>query len=343
MPPDEADTMKETEMNKLDQDEEDVARLLQAAGARAELPEALKQRWEEQFRRELKPAQHKRKLYRRATMSLCAGIAALGLATLLALQAPEQASLAMSVASVSGDSWLLARDNNSALRAGQQLAENAVVETETKGFVAIRYGEYDLRINGNSRVQLTDEGIALEAGEIYLSNQGRNTPEERITVTTPFGTVEDIGTQFTVKLGTDHAISSVRRGTIVVTTPSDQYVAEAGVDNAREITFDGVQRVKLADRAPSGPDWNWIYHSAPQFQLEGQSVYEFLQWSSHESGMRLNYASESAEIYARTTILHGDINGLDPDRAVEPVLATTHLTVERDESSSLTISLPARL
>ena len=58
--------------------------------------------------------------------------------------------------------------------------------------------------------------------------------------------------------------------------------------------------------------------------------------------MRLEYGSKSAEIYARTTILHGDINGLDPDRAVEPVLSTTHLRVARDRAGTLQVSLPAR-
>ena len=41
----------------------------------------------------------------------------------------------------------------------------------------------------------------------------------------------------------------------------------------------------------------------------------------------------SSDIETRANILHGEINDLGPDEAVGPVLATTHLRVERNETT----------
>ena len=74
--------------------------------------------------------------------------------------------------------------------------------------------------------------------------------------------------------------------------------------------------------------------------MEGQSVSDFLQWSIRESGLRLKYGTKGAEIYASSTILHGDLYDLDPDKAVEPVLASTHSQVVRGSNNTLLILLP---
>jgi hypothetical protein len=55
--------------------------------------------------------------------------------------------------------------------------------------------------------------------------------------------------------------------------------------------------------------------------------------------LRLEFTSPAAEIHARGTLLHGDINGLDPERAVQPVLAGTDLVATVKAGSTLHVAL----
>ncbi len=335
--------MNKSDSDELSRDEQEVARLLRAAGTRQELPTVLRQKWEQQFRGELRPVLKQRRRRRHAIMGLCAGIAALGLTTLLSYQAPVPPQFDVSVVRVSGDTELTTRETSKqTLSAGQSLSVDDAVSTGTAGYASLDYQGYSIRLNSETRLQLLPEGIALLSGEIYVSDEGQNTAIDGIKVVTHLGTIKDIGTQFTVKLHGERLVSSVRRGTIVLHTQSEDYRAEAGPDTARKITFSNTEPAQLGDLAPNGPEWEWIYRSAPEFILEGQTVAAFLDWASRESGLRLQYASKSAEIYAQTTLLHGEVQGIEPDRVIEPVIATTHLNIERGAANNLRVSLPPR-
>ena len=335
--------MTKLERDELSGDEQQVATLLRAAGTREELPAVLRQKWEQQFRGELRSVLQKRRRRRFATIGLCAGIAALGLSVLFSYQAPVHPQFDSSVVRVSGETELDTQEaTKQALYAGQSLAIGDAISTGTAGYASLDYQGYSIRLNSETRLQLLAEGVTLLSGEIYVSDEGQNPAIDGIKVVTHLGTIEDIGTQFTVKLNRERVVSSVRRGAIVLHTQSEDYRAEAGPDTARKISFSNTEPAQLDDLAPSGPEWQWIYHSAPEFLLEGQTVSAFLDWVSLEIGLRLQYASESAEIYAQTTLLHGEVQGIDPDRIIEPVIATTHLKVERSAANKLRVSLPPR-
>lgn len=327
----------------MSEEEQEIARLLQAAGPRAAMPDELKACWEHQFSKELRPVLQQRRRNRNALMGIAASVVAVGLVTLLSWQAPDTVPLSAQVVRISGDSQLTSSgDSSQSLQVGQSLSLDDTISIGNTSFAAVSYQGYDLRLKSGSRVQLVPEGIALEWGEIYISNEAGRTNNEGITVLTPFGSTEDIGTQFTVSVNHNGATSTVRRGAIVVTTEAEKIRAEAGTVNAREISIDSAHLVQLSDSAATGPDWEWIYHSTPGFALEGQTVAAFLQWSSRESGMRVEYSSESARIYASTEILRGDIMDLNPDEAVETVLATTRLLVQRNALNTLQLSLRPR-
>lgn len=343
MPPDEDNEMSNSESQATDREEHDIARLLRAAGRREELPQALKQRWEEKFREELKPRQKRRHHLRYFAAGIAAGIVALGMATILSLPNTHVSPGTISIASISGGAHLLNSDSGEkALSVGQQLNTGAKLRTGPSGFVAVRQGGYDIRIHSSSAISLHYNSITVDAGEIYISNEDRGDAQGRIKVLTRYGEIEDIGTQFTVRVDHDRVVSTVRRGAVLVTTPSEEYRAEADPETARQITFDDRHLLEISDRSPSGPAWEWIYQSSLDYELEGQSVFDFLQWSSGETGAKIRYATQSAEIYARVTLLHGDLNDLNPDEAIEPVLESTHLRVERRGEHDLWITLLSR-
>ena len=151
--------------------------------------------------------------------------------------------------------------------------------------------------------------------------------------------VSDIGTQFTVTLVGEQVMSTVRKGSIVVNTEAAEHIAEAG-DNPHRVTVN--QRRELSSSDVSAGPWSWIYQLTPEFELEGGSTYDFLRWSVAESGRRLEFATDAAEIYARTTTLHGRLASLDPEQAVAPVLATTHLRAEIRDVNTLRVTLLPR-
>lgn len=328
-------------------DDDDIARLLRAAGAREQLPPDMKQRWEQQFRRELQPVLERRGRSRRRWIAgLCASVfLAAGLFALTrtppTAQAPE-----IRISHVSGRGLVLppgqaARET----QAGQLLVPGSVVDTGASGMVAISYGGYDLRLNRHTRLLIEADRLLLESGELYASDYASPAgaaPARPLHVRTAQADIRDIGTQFTVVAFPDRTVATVRRGAVLVDTGREEVRAEPRPGSASRLTVDRELQVLREQVAPAGPGWNWIYPGATGFILEGRTAYDFLQWSVGESGLQLEFASRGAEILARTTRLHGDISGLNPEQAVQPVLASTDLAAELAGDNILRVSTARR-
>ncbi len=335
--------MNDTESRSNDEDA--IARLLQAAGPREELPQHLKQSWEAGFREALAPVVQRRKRQRRQrVLALCASVALLALVALFRLQPATTVERELRLGQAVGDVLITAPSGQSAAALQDQTLPTGVsLATREKAYLSLVFGEYDLRLNSVSEVRVEADAIHLLGGEIYISNESGRARREPvrgpITVHTPFATVRDIGTQFTVALDAGRVVSTVRRGSIVVNTGDAAHTAEAGT-TPRRITVNRQRELSSAEVEPGA--WTWIYALSPPFELEGSSAYDFLQWSVSESGRALEFASDSAETYARITTLHGDISGLDPEQALAPVLATTHLRAEPREDNTLLVTLLPR-
>lgn len=324
-----------------DTDEEAIARLLQAAGPREQLPAEMKQRWEQQFRADLEPVlDHRRTGRRRIIMGLCASLALVAVALGLVLLPPADSPIDIRVSQVIGEIRLqsLGRDTQELLP-GEQVSTGSVIETGQDGHVALVYGGYDLRLNSHTRLALEVDHIALVSGEIYASDYESHSATRALRIDTPLGSIRDIGTQFTVAALPDRIVTTVRRGAVLIDTGHQEWRAEAIPGVASRLTVDQQQRVHRDTTDPGGDEWRWIYRAGSDFSLEGKSAYEFLRWSVGESGLQLEFASEGARIRAHTIVLHGNIAGLDPEQAVAPVLASTDLVAERTAANTLQIRL----
>jgi ferric-dicitrate binding protein FerR (iron transport regulator) len=326
-------------------EDDDIARLLRAAGPREQLPADMKQRWEQQFRAELAPVlAPRRQDRRRFVMGLCASLAVVAAAISYTLLPGPRTEVLIRVSHASGDQLLrLPGRSPQQLRAGEQLQADSVINTGADGQVALVYGGYDLRLNHDTRLMLKNDRIVLETGELYASDySGNQAPKQRdyeLRVDTPLGSIRDIGTQFTVAVFPDRTVTTVRRGAVLINTDDTEVRAEPQSGAASRLTIDRQHQVHTEAAEPSGNEWRWIYSSASRFELEGRTAYEFLQWSVGESGLQLEFAGEGAEIHARTVLLHGNIDALDPEQAVAPVLASTDLVATRIGVNTLVISL----
>jgi ferric-dicitrate binding protein FerR (iron transport regulator) len=313
-----------------DREEQDIARLLQAAGRREQLPGDLRLKWEDHFRGELTDVKIKRtRRQRRGMFAAAASLAVLAIGVTLLGLPPAPEPLHIQVSAVSGHNRLenAASDSNS-LQRGTQLVPGQVIRTGPLGHVALAYDGYDLRLGRDTVLALEVDGVSLRRGKLYASDNMRGANKRQLEVRTPFGNIRDIGTQFTVSVLAGETVTTVRRGIVVLDAGDAHYRGEATPGSATQITINRQQEVRSERVAPSGQAWQWIYQAAPRYSLEGQSTLAFLQWSTAESGLRLAFASPGAEAYASVTTLHGDIRGMDPESAVAPVLATTDLSTE---------------
>ena len=330
--------MTEFDHRQDDIDESDIAQLLEAAGAREELPGELRERWESHFRSELQRASSGRRPgFLVPLLSLAASVLVL-LLVLDFFAGESTPSTPMQVLAVDGDVQLaLDERRRLAAIAGQNLSAGVTLETRPGGRVALTWAGYDVRMNDNSTLRLMNDRLQLEAGEIYVSDVGRRVSRRPIAVVTPFAVISDVGTQFKVRFVDDNVISSVRRGSILVRTKAGEHRVDAAPERGRTLTITADSSVTVS---PDGTDWEWIYAVSRRFDLEGRSVYDFLQWSVSETGRELRFADESVALAARNTRFSGAVKlgGLDPDRAVAVALSTTHFSVEADADGSLRVT-----
>jgi hypothetical protein len=331
-----------TDENTPGADDDDVARLLRAAGPREQLPVDMQQRWEARFRSELQLVLLARRKpdRRRWFMGLCASLALLlGAFVLTRTPAPETA-LAVRISHASGRSQMLAPGAGAqTLATGQIVLPGTHINTGADGLVAIRYGAYDLRLNRHTRLLVESDRLVLESGELYASNYGSARSAQMLRINTAQATIRDIGTQFIVIAYPDRTVTTVRRGAVLVDTGREEIHARPQPGSAARLTIDRAHAVLREQVAPDGAGWHWIYLGGTSFRLEGKTVNEFLEWSVGESGLRLEYASHGAELMARSTRLHGKLNGLNPEQAVQPVLASTDLVAERTPDNTLRVTV----
>jgi len=207
---------------------------------------------------------------------------------------------------------------------GQTIAAGSTFRTnDTSRATVTLIDGGELRIDAKTVATLVDaHTIDLQRGAIYLDS-GASTPG-RFIVKTASGTVRDIGTRFEVRVGlpVDRDLRvRVRDGAV-------QLEHSGRIDRALQGTEllarpDGTVSTKPV--APFAADWAWTTAAAPTFVVENATLEAFLQWAAREGGWTIGW-SDALRQRARSTIVHGAIDGLTPAEALAAVLPTCRLT-----------------
>jgi ferric-dicitrate binding protein FerR (iron transport regulator) len=133
-----------------------------------------------------------------------------------------------------------------------------------------------------------------------------------------------VGTEFEV-LSNDQIVRiRVREGQVQLRNASQQTLIDAGT----QLTANRDGDLTRTPIASYGRDWLWVAALAPDYEIEGQPLVNFLQWAARELGRPLKFADDHAREVADHTILHGSIKGREPLDALSSVLSTTSLTYE---------------
>jgi ferric-dicitrate binding protein FerR (iron transport regulator) len=194
------------------------------------------------------------------------------------------------------------------------------IETGAADRVSLRLSErVSLRLDHGSHARLLSaRSIELAAGAIYVDS-GAESPD--LEVSTSFGIVRDIGTQFELRLDASSLRVRVRSGVVEVQRGAQVSSARPGV----ELTL-SLEGATTRTVAPYGPEWAWAARLGPPFEIEGRPLGAFLEHLCREQGWTLAYSDAKLEREASGIILHGSTEGLQPSDALEIVLATTGLT-----------------
>jgi ferric-dicitrate binding protein FerR (iron transport regulator) len=209
------------------------------------------------------------------------------------------------------------------LAIGSTLVTGDTLATRT-GQVALRLASGgSLRIGPRSEIVLTSANAAeLVSGALYFDSESRRQGAE-FSVTTPFGTVRDVGTQFVVRLdGEQPGLDvGVRNGRVTLTTENSSDTAAAG---ERLVTTPDASAIRRHVMPKFGGAWDWAEQLAPPFDIDGRTVGEFLSWFARQTGRDVVFGSAAAEGLAKER-LHGSID-LEPLQKLEAVLTLVDLT-----------------
>lgn len=288
-------------------EEDDIERLLKLAGSRPAAPPGVEGRVHAAALEHWRAAVTARR--RRRQVAWAAGVAALA-ATLLivltpTLRRPESATLLRVVGSPRTEPDLREIVTGSGDRAALRLEDGTVLRLDRETHVRLRSGPR----------------IELEQGAVYAESPVPARAGRAFRIDTRLGTVRDVGTKFQVRLTADALKVSVRSG-----------IARLERDGATRDATSGTQLVADASGAVAvksapvyGPEWDWTLSVAPEFELEGRTLGEFLDWAAAEHGLRVEFADPAVKPRAVATVLHGSVRGMDPGEALAAVLPTCGL------------------
>jgi ferric-dicitrate binding protein FerR (iron transport regulator) len=285
----------------------------------------------------------KRKRAQRVWLAAAASVAVAAIALFLGrsvIRTPGElmADVSRSVGVVEvreGDSgeWLGATAAQN-LRVGERIHTGA----NGRAALALRDG-VSLRLDHDTSVALVSaDRVDVTSGAVYIDSGVAGPSAARLQVGTPAGVVRHVGTQYEARILDSGTRVRVREGRVDV-SPANGPSRTLEVGDQILVTGAGVEERSRIE--PSNNEWDWASGAAPEFDINGKPVQDFLTWAGRETGLKVVFTTAASAAEARRVVLSGSIAGLDPDEALAAVLPTTSLKgTERD--GALVIELAGR-
>ena len=295
---------------------DDVGRLIHLAGARElvqeERFERSRQKVHMHWQQVVAANRRQRRPRKYNVMAVAASIAAVVSVSLLLWNmtyVPARNSLA-SVDRVLGEVMIA----DEVAGKGSVIGANSSITTGEHGRIALRMsGGQSLRIDTQSHVVVhSPDRISLESGAIYIDT-ALAAGESPILVSTPLGMAQDIGTQFQVRVSGMMLVVGVRQGLVEVTQPGQQSLS---VNKGSYIELATTGESEEHPLQPDDPAWDWIETVAPEFDIQGASLEQYLEWYARERGLVLVWEDDVSRSNARAALLKGSIAGTGLDESL---------------------------
>ncbi|MDH3745813.1 MAG: FecR family protein [Acidobacteriota bacterium] len=322
--------------------DQEIRELLQHAGPRPKVPdehlvkikEAARAEWEQLVSEQKTSASIRALWVHRTAFAVAAALVmALGAGWWwLSRSGPVALETVAVVQTVHGE----VRADGGTFEPGASLVEGSVISTKTgptgPSLLAVRLSNgHSVRLDSDSRVRLLS-GAALDLieGAVYVDSGAAHVAHaasaagSSVEITTVFGAVRDIGTQFEVRIQDGGAATlrlRVREGVVSVSRGAETHSAEAG----QELTVDTRGAVEVGTVSRHGSEWDWAIEAAPGLEIEGLRLQEYLDWLTRETGIQARYSDSGVGESAGDIELFGSIEGLSPIQSVDAVLPSTGL------------------
>ncbi|MEM7350108.1 MAG: FecR domain-containing protein [Acidobacteriota bacterium] len=307
--------------------DDSVGGLLRRAGPRPEVPEeAVAELWEVSrgaWRDAVDRRAGGRSRPRRGWWMGVAAAAALLLAVVLPRwRALERTGEPVATLTYSAGEVVATNEGRSFLsRGGDQLLASTTVETVATSVASARaalelVGGPQVRLDAGTRLRLVSAStVALEKGAIYVDSSGAT-----IEIETLWGVARNLGTRFEARIrpaaaGTELRLR-IRQGRVAI----ERNGAINRVQTGEELTVRADGTVSRRRIDPHSVEWDWIRSAAAPFAIEGRPLREFLDWIVAENGWTLESLPEDLEPSRLDKTLHGNIDGLDAEGALQVVL-----------------------
>ena len=308
-------------------DDESLANLMKLAGERPQIPLSAESRVYHRVQIEWQSAtvnpsgdkvyQQVHKTWRRAALLrwlLPAGVAATAAIAMILVSQPDPPApqVLATVSRVVG---------NSQYPEGASVHVGETISTEAgDGLSLLLARNESLRIDENTRIRIdAADQFTLLAGRVYADTGQFVYRDGGLKIHTDFGVVTDVGTQFSVTASDESLDVAVREGRVAVQNEQESYAARMG----ERLTLVQGESASVTALDTHDAYWDWIASLTPTFDMTSKSLFDFLQWAARETGRELQFESDESRMYAMRTDVHGSVDGLSPDEALEAVLATT--------------------
>jgi ferric-dicitrate binding protein FerR (iron transport regulator) len=210
-------------------------------------------------------------------------------------------------------------DRETSLHVNAALHDGDSVATGADGRVLLSWlNGGEVRVDRDSIVEI-DSGAALRLleGTLYVDTRTSNESATPLAILTSVGVVRHVGTRFEVRVADGGTRVRVRDGTALFT----------GTDHAVVLIGSGQQlsvaegRSALVDGpGPADAVWEWTSTISPQFDIEGRSLYDSVEWLAHEAGLKIVYANSAVRARAQLILVHGNVEGMPTRDALVAVL-----------------------
>jgi ferric-dicitrate binding protein FerR (iron transport regulator) len=319
-------------------DEAGIARVLRAAGGRAQPNDEMKAAVRAAVHAEWR-ATVARRNRRRVYLALAASVAVAALALWLGRgYFTASHEIVANVSRIIGTAQTRAGRFGSWHVVAAPLHAGETLMTGADGRVALQLRDgVSLRLDHDTRVAFVDPGrVDVVSGAVYVDAGTVPSASDHLRVGTPAGVLQHVGTQYEARIVSGGTRIRVREGRVNLLPENGSNTQSAGVGEQLLVSASG--EIRRDAIAPSDDDWAWAANAAPPFDINGRPVREFLTWVGRELGREVVYATPETEAEANRAVLSGSVAGLTPSDALAAVLPTTQLrSVERDGKIEITL------
>ena len=217
---------------------------------------------------------------------------------------------------------------------GIRMQDGARLRTDADGTAVLELANGgSMRLAQATEIVVGIDAFELVSGRLYFDSYSRPS-SAAISVATPLGTVNDIGTQFEVSLNADALRVRVREGAIAV-AEGGSVVSTASAGEALQRTLTGSwERERIA---ADDPEWRWAEELARVSESEREPILVYLRWIARETGKQLEFESPLIELAAETASFSGDPRGLTPRNLLETITAISNFSYELTDDGTILI------